>query len=97
MRITGTEKDALIAAVHGVDRDAKVWLFGSRTNDSKKGGDIDIAILSSIIHIPERMRIRRNIIDRIGERKIDIIVSADGSEPFFRMAIETGIRIDDRE
>jgi predicted nucleotidyltransferase len=95
MRITGAEKEALISSVHRVDRDAKVWLFGSRLDDSKKGGDIDIAILSSRIRIPERMHIRRDIIDRIGERKIDIVVSADGTDPFFRMAIETGIRIDE--
>jgi predicted nucleotidyltransferase len=95
MRITDDEKDALIASVHQADRDAKIWLFGSRINDAKKGGDIDIAILSSRIHIPERMRIRRNIIDRIGERKIDILVSPDGTDPFFRMAVETGIRIDE--
>jgi predicted nucleotidyltransferase len=95
MRITDAEKDALIASVRQEDRDAKIWLFGSRTDNSKKGGDIDIAILSPSIHIPERMHIRRNIIDRIGERKIDILVSPDGADPFFRMAVETGIRIDE--
>jgi predicted nucleotidyltransferase len=95
MRITGAEKEALIDSVRRTDRDAKVWLFGSRLDDSKKGGDINIAILSSRIHIPERMRIRRDIIDRIGEQKIDIVVSADGNDPFFRLAVETGIRIDE--
>jgi predicted nucleotidyltransferase len=95
MRITNAEKDALVTSVHQEDRNAKVWLFGSRVDDSKKGGDIDIAVLSSKIQILERMRIRRNIIDRIGERKIDIVISADGTDPFFRLAIETGIRIDE--
>jgi predicted nucleotidyltransferase len=94
MRITGAEKEALISSVRRVDRDTKVWLFGSRLDDSKKGGDIDIAVLSSRIRIPERMYIRRDIMDRIGEQKIDIVVSADGTDPFFRMAVETGIRID---
>jgi hypothetical protein len=41
------------------------------------------------------MRIRRSIIDRIGEQKIDMVVSADGTDPFFRMAVETGIRLDE--
>jgi predicted nucleotidyltransferase len=95
MRITGAEKEALIDSVRQADCDAKVWLFGSRVDDSKKGGDIDIAILSSRIHIPERMRIRRDIIDRIGEQKIDIVVSADGNDPFFLLAVETGVRIDE--
>jgi predicted nucleotidyltransferase len=95
MRITDDERDALITSIHSSDPDAGVWLFGSRLDDSKKGGDIDIAILSRRIRVPERMRIRRAIADRIGERKIDLVVSPDGADPFFRMALETGIRIDE--
>jgi predicted nucleotidyltransferase len=95
MRITGAERDALVDSVRQADPDARIWLFGSRLDDSKKGGDIDIAVLSPLIHISERMRIRRAIVDRIGEQKIDIVVSADGADPFFRLAVETGIRIDE--
>jgi predicted nucleotidyltransferase len=95
MRITPAEKKALTEAVWQVDQDARIWLFGSRVDDAKKGGDIDIAILSPKIHLSERMRIRRNIVDRIGDQKIDIIVSTDGQDPFFRLAVETGLRIDE--
>jgi predicted nucleotidyltransferase len=95
MRITGAEKDALVNSVRQADPDARIWLFGSRLDDSKKGGDIDIAILSPLIHLPDRIRIRRSIIDRIGERKVDMVVSADGADPFFRLAVETGVRIDE--
>jgi predicted nucleotidyltransferase len=95
MRITNAEKKALTEAVRQVDRDARIWLFGSRVDDTKKGGDIDIAILSPKIRLSERMGIRRNITDSIGEQKIDLVVSADGQDPFFRMAVETGVRIDE--
>jgi predicted nucleotidyltransferase len=95
MRITDAEKDALVSSVRQADQNARIWLFGSRLDDSKKGGDIDIAVLSSLIHIPERMRIRRSILDRIGEQKVDIVVSSDGTDPFFRLAVETGIRLDE--
>jgi predicted nucleotidyltransferase len=95
MRITDAEKDALVHSVRQADANARIWLFGSRLDDSKKGGDIDIAVLSPLIKIPERMRIRRTIMDRIGEQKIDIVVSSDGTDPFFRLAAETGIRIDE--
>jgi predicted nucleotidyltransferase len=46
MRVTKHEKDAIVNAVEGVDPDARVRLFGSRADDAKKGGDIDIGILS---------------------------------------------------
>jgi predicted nucleotidyltransferase len=89
------EKYALVYSVRQADANARIWLFGSRLDDSKKGGDIDIAVLSPLINIPERMCIRRTILDRIGEQKIDIVVSADGNDSFFRLAVETGIRIDE--
>jgi len=33
--------------------------------------------------------------DAIGEQKIDIVVSADGQDPFFRLALERGVRLDE--
>jgi predicted nucleotidyltransferase len=95
VRIADTEKQALVQAVRQVDQDAHIWLFGSRVDDTKKGGDIDIAVLSGKIKLPERMKIRRNSVDVLGEQKIDIVVSADGQDPFFRLAVETGVRIDE--
>jgi predicted nucleotidyltransferase len=94
MRITTVEKQILVEAVKKADADAELWIFGSRTDDSKKGGDIDIAILSPKIDRMKKIQIRRDILDRIGEQKIDIVISRDGSEPFFRLAQETGVRID---
>jgi predicted nucleotidyltransferase len=84
----------LIEAVLKFDSSALIWLFGSRTDNSKKGGDIDIAVLSDKIHIREKMQLKRAIYNELGEQKIDLVVSADGNEPFFRLAIEKGIRID---
>jgi predicted nucleotidyltransferase len=90
MRINEVERRAVTEAVQAADPGARIWLFGSRTDDTKRGGDIDIAVLSRKIGIPERMKIRRSIINTLGEQKIDIVVSADGLDPFFRMAVETG-------
>jgi predicted nucleotidyltransferase len=93
MRITDTEKKIVIEAVKKADTEAALWLFGSRTDDTKKGGDIDIAVLSPKIDRVAKNQIRHDILDKIGEQKIDIVVSHDGSEPFFRLAQETGVRI----
>jgi predicted nucleotidyltransferase len=95
MRITENEKNVIINAVKSADPGAKVWLFGSRTDDSKKGGDIDIAIFSEKISrdVMQEIKVRRFICDRIGEQKIDIVTSSDGKEAFFRLAVEEGIEL----
>jgi predicted nucleotidyltransferase len=95
MRISGAEKEILVNSIRQVDREARIWLFGSRVDDTKKGGDIDIAVLSPNIRLSERMLIRRSIVDCLGEQRIDMLVSADGTEPFFRLAIETGVQLDE--
>jgi predicted nucleotidyltransferase len=94
MRITEREKDAIVDAVKSVDPTAQVWLFGSRADDAKKGGDIDIAILSEAIdNVTQKMRVRRLICDRIGEQKIDIVTTGSGKEAVFRLAAAEGIRL----
>jgi predicted nucleotidyltransferase len=95
MRITENEKNVIVKAVKNVDPKAKVWLFGSRTNDNKKGGDIDIAIFSKKIRhdVMQEIKVRRFICNKIGEQKIDIVTSSNGKEAFFRLAVEEGIEL----
>ena len=91
MRITEFEKDTIVNAVKNSDPDARVWLFGSRVDDSKRGGDIDIGILSSKVGVMDEIYIRQNICDKIGEQRIDIVVSKDGQNAFFKYAVMEGI------
>lgn len=49
MRLTGLEVSAIKESVRSFDPEAKVFLFGSREDDSKKGGDVDLFILSERI------------------------------------------------
>lgn len=45
MRLDPIERSALKTALAGINAE-QVFLFGSRMDDSKKGGDIDILIFS---------------------------------------------------
>ncbi|MDR0731089.1 MAG: nucleotidyltransferase domain-containing protein [Treponema sp.] len=97
MRISNTEKNCIVNAIGEVDNEAPIWLFGSRTDDTKKGGDIDIAVLSKKIGITEKIRIKRSICNKIGEQRIDLLVSDYGNEAVFKSAVENGIRLNEQE
>ena len=95
MRITELQKKAIIGAVKKADPDARVWLFGSRADDSKKGGDIDIAVLSKNVYDEpmQKINIKRLICDKIGEQKIDIVTSANEEEAIFKLAMIEGVEL----
>jgi predicted nucleotidyltransferase len=91
MRLSDRERNTIVSAVHRYDAQAQVFLFGSRVDDAKKGGDIDLLVRSAVIGPSEKSRIRRAICDAIGEQKIDILVAADLSNPMARVAQRSGV------
>jgi hypothetical protein len=91
MRLTDRERDTIVSTVHRYDEQAQVYLFGSRVDDAKKGGDIDLLVRSASIGPAERRRIRRSICDVIGEQKIDILVAANLDNPLVRVAHRSGV------
>jgi predicted nucleotidyltransferase len=46
MRLSKDEVKILKNTLHTLNSDAKLYLFGSRLYDNKKGGDIDLLIVS---------------------------------------------------
>lgn len=91
MRLAREELAAIHDAVHSVDADAQVYLFGSRVDDSAKGGDIDLLVLSKKINVMAKLQILASLHQQLGERKIDVAVFADASRPFAKMALEHGV------
>lgn len=75
-----------------------VWLFGSRADDSKKGGDIDLLVRPSIATAqqPFAKKIKMlGLLERqLGERKIDLVIEQpDDARPIVMVAHTTGIQI----
>ena len=77
--------------------DAEVWLFGSRTDDALRGGDIDLLVRNA----PEgedgfkrKIKFQVEMEKRLGERRIDVVVEKSGDERLFvRNVCEYGIRL----
>ena len=93
MRLSDTDIMAIKKAVGQFDDTARIFLFGSRVDDYKKGGDIDLLVLSDTIGRMEKRKIKFCMADSLGEQKIDLLVAADLSDPFVRIAKGQGVEL----
>lgn len=79
MRLKSEEINAVKqAALNYFGSDAKVYIFGSRVSDVKKGGDIDIYIetcLRTDEYIKKKIPFKLELYKKIGEQKIDVVVN----------------------
>ena len=74
----------------------EIYLFGSRINDEKKGGDIDLLVRGSSERkgVLARIRMLARLKYFLGDQKIDIIIIGDHEDsPVAREALMTGIRL----
>jgi predicted nucleotidyltransferase len=84
MRLSSFERDVIRMATADVaGADARVLLFGSRTQPDRRGGDIDLLVELPVPH-PDRwvlgFKIGARIEQRLGLQKIDVLV-ADPQTP----------------
>ncbi len=72
-----------------------VYLFGSRTDSSKKGGDIDILVLADReLTRKEKASVEFAFFQKFGEQKLDIVsFRYDEKRPFKEIALEEAISL----
>jgi len=80
-------------AIAQADAHALVYVFGSRADDTAKGGDIDLLVLSKKINIMAKLDILAQLHQQLGERKVDIAIYPDSAQPFPRMVMQEAIRL----
>ncbi|MCW7553153.1 nucleotidyltransferase domain-containing protein [Endozoicomonas gorgoniicola] len=75
----------------------EIWLFGSRVDSEKRGGDIDL-YLETDLQEPEtlvdcRLKALAAIKTKLGDQKIDLVIHRRGQprEPIHVEALSTGI------
>lgn len=91
MRLSQYEIRSIKDVVYALDSNAKIYLFGSRVYDDKRGGDIDLLIVSNKLTSKDTRKARLALYDKIGEQKIDVVIAKDLSKPFTRIAVEEGV------
>jgi len=99
MRLSPQQQAAIRTTVaETIGADATVWLFGSRVDDSKRGGDIDLLIETKRVDANALLRAEITLLtqlqNKLGEQKIDILLdypSLRSRPPIFAIAKQTGI------
>ena len=78
MRLGANEAKAVGEEVRRLDPAAEIYLYGSRANDSAKGGDIDLLVVSDTLGFRDVLRLRTRILDRIGWQQLDLLGAGGG-------------------
>ena len=93
MRLTDKEIKAIKSNFKEIFESGKIYLFGSRVDDTKKGGDIDLYIQTD-----DKDNLTKKKIDflvalkrEIGEQKIDVVISRDINRPIEQEALTKGV------
>lgn len=82
MRLSEQDVRAIVGTFSPILKryDGELYLFGSRVDDRKKGGDIDLLVVVAAPSIPlvaaEKLRIVDLIQRKIGEQRIDVTITS---------------------
>lgn len=95
MRLSIEKIDNLKNSITSILPHSKIYLFGSRVDNSKKGGDIDILILAERrLNFREKAKIERAFFEKFGEQKLDLIsFEYNSNNAFKEVALEEAIRL----
>lgn len=101
MRLTVKERESICKAflLH-FNKNGKLWLFGSRVDDLKKGGDIDLYIEIEKMTVEKAIDKKLSFVNdlwlALGEQKIDVILNLKSENvhlPIYEEARLHGVRL----
>ena len=96
MRLNAEQKEAIREVVLSLaGENAQTMVFGSRLDDTRRGGDIDLMIESDRkLGSLDKARIKMQLEGRIG-LPVDVLIHTRGSSltPFQCIALESGVAL----
>ena len=94
MRLTDYEVKMIKQVFLDIFKHGNIYLFGSRVDDEKRGGDIDLYIQTNNKNIlTKKIKFLSKIKQIIGDQKIDIVISRDKTRVIEKEAIANGIQL----
>lgn len=93
IRLSPEKSEFLKRKITDAEPTAKIFLFGSRTDLTAKGGDIDIMVISdNPIPRSKLAPIRREFFTTFGWQKLDIVIfKPDEQSTFYKIISPTAI------
>jgi len=75
--------------------EGEIYLFGSRVDDAKKGGDIDLylAVVDYDNLFKKKIKFLSRVKKELGEQKIDIVFNKDPNRLIEQEALKWGIKL----
>jgi len=71
----------------------EVYLFGSRIDNSKKGGDIDLYLVVENPTLKNKLKFLAKIKKKLGDQKIDVVFQKDKNRLIEKEALKWGKKI----
>lgn len=97
MRLSTDEIEAILKSKSKIfGNSSRIFLFGSRVNDSLKGGDIDLYLIPEIAgdYYRDKIDFVTAVQEALGEQKIDLIIGKDATRRIEVEAMNNGIELD---
>lgn len=94
MRLDDTTKEKIVYYSKEYFNDFKLYLFGSRVDDTKKGGDIDLFLeTTQEVSLDKQMNFLKILYKNVTQKKIDLVVQtpSKSKKNIFEIAKQTGI------
>jgi len=95
MRLTAAQIETIRQVAHqNFGADASVWLFGSRADDFRRGGDVDLYVESARRDtLMSALRCKITLEDSL-DLPVDLIVKEPGQDkPIYNLAKAQGIQL----
>lgn len=95
MRLTSEQAKQIVEVVHRyIGHDAEIWLFGSRADDRRKGGDIDLYIETRLLDALIPALRCKSALEDIFDQRVDLVINDFTSDkPIYRIAKTKGVKL----
>lgn len=80
MRLNHAELDAIRATLRAVDPAGRIFLYGSRADDARRGGDIDVFLDASRPIDLKTALTTQVLLSAACDTKVDLLVKSPGEE-----------------